>query len=304
MQPLLAGLEAGGTKMVAAIGTSPADLKARTVIPTAEPAGTIAALIRWFTSAAVVHGPVSALGIASFGPVELRPGHPGWGRITTTTKPGWSGTDVAGPLGEALGVPVGFDSDVNGAALGEWRWGAARGLATFVYLTVGTGIGGGGLVGGRLIHGLVHPEMGHMRLPRHPDDTFAGSCPYHGDCLEGLAAGPAIAARWCAPAHALGDLEDRAVELEAHYLAGALATITYVIAPERIVLGGGVSKLPGLLDAVRRRLVETLGGYPGLPDHGDEIEEFVVPPGLGDDSGVAGGLALAEQAMGEAHRAL
>ena len=216
--------------------------------------------------------------------------------MTTTPKPGWSGTDLVGPLGDALGVPVGFDTDVTGAALGEGRWGAARGLRSFVYVTVGTGIGGGAVVGGAPVHGLPHPEMGHVSVTRLPGDEFPGICPFHGDCLEGMACGPAMAARWGRPAEELtgADLA-RAVDIEAHYLAAGLRNIVYVLAPERIVLGGGVAGLPGLFPALRERLAAALAGYPGLAEHG--APGFVVPPGLGGAAGAAGALALAELAL-------
>jgi fructokinase len=192
-------------------------------------------------------------------------------------------------------VPVGFDTDVNGAALGEGRWGAARGLDSFVYVTVGTGIGGGAVVGGAPVHGLPHPEMGHVSVSRLPGDDFPGICPFHGDCLEGMACGPAIAARWGRPAEELrGDDLRRAVDVEAHYLAAGLRNVVYALAPERIVLGGGVAGLPGLLPSLRARLAGALAGYPGLPEHGGDA--FVVPPGLGGAAGAAGALALAEAA--------
>jgi fructokinase len=206
--------------------------------------------------------------------------------------------DVAGPLRAALGVPVGLDTDVNGAALGEGRWGAARGLDTFVYVTVGTGIGGGAVVGGRPAHGLVHAEMGHVGVRRQPGDTYPGHCPFHGDCLEGMASGRALAVRWGRPAQELtGEDLRRAVEWEAAYLADGLRTIVYTLAPRRIVVGGGVAGLPGLLQRVRTGLVAQLAGYPGLPDHA--APDFVVPPALGGRSGVAGALVLARQAAGE-----
>jgi fructokinase len=203
---------------------------------------------------------------------------------------------VIGPLAGALDVPIGFDTDVNGAALGEGRWGAAAGLDQFVYLTVGTGIGGGAIVGGRPVHGLVHPEIGHVPVPRRPDDGYPGGCPFHRDCLEGMASGPAIGARWGRPASDLGDLTERAVALEAAYLAAGVRTIVYTLAPRRVVIGGGVSELPGLFPAIHERLADELAGYPGLPEHGDP--GFVVKAGLGGMAGPAGALVLAEQALG------
>ena len=292
---MLGGIEAGGTKFVCVIGVSPDRIVRETRFPTRDPGATIADAVAFFRDAARDGHPIDALGVASFGPVELRPGHPRYGFVTTTPKPGWSGADLVGPLRGALGVPVGFDTDVNGAALGEGRWGAARGLRSFVYVTVGTGIGGGAVVGGAPVHGLPHPEMGHVSVARLPGDDFPGICPFHGDCLEGMACGPAIAARWGRPAEDLrGDDLRRAVDIEAHYLAAGLRNVIYALAPERIVLGGGVAGLPGLLPALRARLAEALAGYPGLPEHG--ADGFVVPPGLGGGAGAAGALALAEAA--------
>lgn len=285
-------LEAGGTKFVCAVGTDPSDLTDEVRFPTGEPAATLERTIEYFAQA----GPLDAIGIASFGPVELRRSHPHYGWITTTPKPGWSGTDVAGPVAQAIGVPVGFDTDVNGAALGEGRWGAARGHESFVYLTVGTGIGGGAVVGGEVAHGLVHAEMGHLSVRRMPGDTFGGACPFHGDCFEGMAAGPSVAARWGRSAAELEGADlDTAVEIEAFYLAEGLRNIVYALAPERIIVGGGVSKMPGIFPKVREALRRSLAGYPGLPEHDDA--SFVVPPGLGDDAGIAGALVLAENAL-------
>lgn len=292
MSAPLGALEAGGTKFVCAAGTGPDDLAATARIPTSTPDETIGAVIAFFDD-----HPVRSLGVASFGPVELRRGHADYGHITATPKPGWPGTDLIGRLRDALGVPIGFDTDVNGAALAEGRWGAAAGCDSFVYLTVGTGVGGGAVVGGRLAHGLVHPEMGHLYVGRLPGDDFAGACPYHGDCLEGMAAGPALEARWGAPAEQLsGAILARAVRLEAEYLAAGLRNIVYTVAPERIVLGGGVSQLPGLLAALRGALADELAGYPGLPEHADA--SFVTPSSL-PAAGLAGALLLAEDALRE-----
>ena len=193
------GIETGGSKWACAVGTGPEDVRATATFPTGTPAETIAQAVDFFQNG----NEVAAIGIGSFGPVDVRAGSATWGHVTTTPKPGWANIDLAGAIGRALGVPVAFDTDVNAAALGEHRWGAAQGIDTFVYITVGTGIGGGGMAGGRLLHGLVHPEFGHMRIPRDPDDGFAGACPYHGDCWEGLASGRAIGERWGAPAHTL-----------------------------------------------------------------------------------------------------
>jgi fructokinase len=240
-------------------------------------------------------GSLAAVGFASFGPLELRRCHPRYGFITTSPKPGWSNVDIVGPIQSALGVPVGFDTDVNGAALAEGRWGAARDLHTFVYMTVGTGVGAGAVVEGRVLHGLGHPEMGHLGVPRQPGDDFAGDCPFHGDCLEGMAGGTAIEARWGRPAEQLdGDELRAAVRLEAAYLAAGLRSVVYLIAPQRIVIGGSVAGLPELFPLVRAGLAEELAGYPGLPEHA--ADDFIVPAALGSLAGPAGALVLADRA--------
>lgn len=289
---LFGAIEAGGTKFVCAVGSSPTDIRAETRFATAAPEQTMAKAIGFFTEWIARNGPLVGVGVASFGPVELRLDHPAYGHITTTPKPHWSGADVVGPLRSALAVPVGFDTDVNGAALGEGRWGAASGLHTFVYLTVGTGIGGGAVVNGEVAHGLVHAEMGHVSVRRLDGDDFPGVCPFHGDCLEGMAAGPALAARLGQPAETLsGSALEEAVAVEAHYLAEGVRNIVYALAPQRVIVGGGTSAMPGLLPELRRRLVAALAGYPGLPEHA--AADFVVPPGLGDAAGIAGAFVLA-----------
>src|SRR5215216_2447974 len=222
---VLGGIEAGGSKWECAVGTGPDDLRALETIPTTTPVETIDRVASFFERA----GPVASIGIGSFGPVDADPDSPTWGYITTTPKPGWANTDVAQEVRRRLSVPVAFDTDVNAAALGEWRWGAAQGLDTFCYITVGTGIGGGGMARGRLLHGLVHPEFGHVRIPHDRDaDPFEGVCPYHGDCLEGLASAVAIERRWGRPAHEL-DGDARVWELEALYLALGLVSVICVL---------------------------------------------------------------------------
>src|SRR5258707_2415663 len=287
------GIEAGGTKWVCAIADDPRRPLKTDTFPTTEPAEAVSRATRFFTET----GPVDALGVGAFGPVDIRPGSPTWGTITTTPKPGWADTDLVSPLRSGLGVPIGLDRDVNAAALGEWRWGGATGLDTFFYITVGTGIGGGAIVNGRILHGLLHPELGHMRIPhdRHRD-PFDGTCPYHGDCLEGLASGEAIRRRW---GHAGQQLHDDAVSaLEAEYLALALVNLACTVSPQRIVIGGGVAKQPALLPQVRRRLRELLAGYLRVPELTEPgaTERYVVTPGLGDQAGVIGALELARDA--------
>lgn len=295
MSDTFGAVEAGGTKFVCAVGTAPDDIREERRFPTTEPEETLAETIAFFEQWTQRNGPIGAVGVASFGPVELRRGHAAYGHITTTPKPGWSDTDVVGPLAGALSVPIGFNTDVNGAALGEGRWGAAAGMRTFVYLTVGTGIGGGAVVNGNVAEGLVHAEMGHVSVRRFEGDDFPGICPFHGDCFEGMAAGPAVAARWGRPAQDLeGPSRDRGVSVEAHYLAEGVRNIVYAIAPERVIIGGGIAAMPGLFPEIRRKLAAALNGYPGLPEH--ESDGFVVPPGLGNLAGIAGALVLAEAA--------
>ncbi|HEX6384429.1 MAG TPA: ROK family protein, partial [Anaerolineae bacterium] len=246
MVDLVGGIEAGGTKFVCAVGTGPDDIRAEMRFATTKPDETISQAIDFFRRQQAEHGALAAVGIASFGPVDPDPDSPTFGTITSTPKPGWARTNLAGKVRQALAVRVGFDTDVNGAALGEWRWGAAQSLKNFVYLTIGTGIGGGGMVNGRLMHGLVHPEMGHMRIPHDWDtDPYQGRCPFHSDCLEGLASGPAIGERWGEPARDLPD-DHPAWDLEVHYLALALQNLICTLSPQRIIIGGGVMEQPQL----------------------------------------------------------
>ncbi len=285
------GVEGGGTKFVCLVGTSPDDIRAETRIPTASADETLTTVVGFFADR-----DVDAVGVAHFGPLDLDPTSPTYGHVISSPKPGWSGADVVGTLGEALGVPVGLDTDVNGAALGESRWGVGQGLDPLLYVTIGTGIGGGAVINGATMHGLMHPEMGHIRIPRHADDDFAGNCGWHGDCLEGLAAGPAIAERWGRPAEDLGGDTEAAVTIEAYYLGAAMATYTLVLSPQRIVLGGGVMGLPGLLEATTAAMVEQLGGYLGSAPV--DADDYLVAPGLGSRSGVLGALVLAEGVLG------
>ncbi len=295
MQPLFGAIEAGGTKFVCAVGTGPAELRAEVRFPTTTPEETLGRAIAFFQQQEATHGALTAVGVAAFGPLDPDPASPTFGRITSTPKPGWQNADFVGTLRAALGRPVAFDTDVNGAALGEWRWGAAQGLDTSIYLTIGTGIGGGGMVGGKLMHGLVHPEMGHMLLPRDSEqDPYPGHCPYHGDCWEGLAAGPALADRWGQPAETL-PAEHPAWELEAHYIALALHNLICVLSPQRIILGGGVMNQPQLVEMVRDRVRDSLRGYVQHPAVLGGMEQYIVRPALGGRAGVLGAIALAER---------
>jgi fructokinase len=284
-------IELGGSKVVCAVGRGAGELGAETVMPTSTPARTLADAIAFFRA----QGALGAIGIAAFGPLDLDPRSPTFGSITETPKPGWSWTDLVSPFRRSLDVPVAIDTDVNGAALAEHRWGAGRGTAALVYVTVGTGIGGGGLIDGRPMQRLAHPEMGHMRVPHDRSaDPFAGLCPFHGDCLEGLASGPAIAARWSAPAESLPP-DHPAWPLEARYLALGLVNVIAVLSPERVVVGGGVMRRSCLLPLLRAEVTTLLGGYAPSAAIGD-IDRYIVPPSLGARSGVLGALALARDA--------
>ncbi len=285
-------IEAGGTKFVCAVGTGPADLRARTEFPTTLPQETIARAVGWLKEQGQ-HAPLAAVGIGSFGPIDVNTASPWYGFITTTPKAGWRNTDLVGPIRRALGVRVAFDTDVNAAALGEQTWGAAKGLSTFVYITVGTGIGGGGLVEGRLMHGALHPEMGHMRIAHDwRADPFPGLCPFHGDCWEGLASGPAIAARWGRQPEELPP-DHPAWPLEARYLALGVANLVCALSPQRIILGGGVMRQAGLLPLIRQMTLELLNGYIQVEAIVQHIDQYIVPPRLGDNAGVLGAMALA-----------
>ncbi|HEX7852694.1 MAG TPA: ROK family protein [Sphingobium sp.] len=285
-------LEAGGTKFVVGLVTDAGEIVASVRIPTTLPDETLGAAIDWLQAAAGDHGPLSALGIATFGPAGIDRARRDWGFITSTPKPGWRQTDMAGPLGQAFGLPVGFDTDVNGAALAESRWGAGRGERMLAYLTLGTGIGGGIVVDGHSLHGRTHSEMGHIAVRRDSaDGGFAGICPFHGDCLEGLASGPAIMARW---GRALSDLpsDHPGHGIIAGYVAQLCIALEAMVSPDRIIIGGGVAQTPGLLDRVRQRAdIRSAGYFPGFD------AARIVAPGLGSHSGLLGALALAQDAL-------
>lgn len=293
MTKLLAGVEAGGTKFVCAVGTDDGEIRAQCRFPTTSPDETLHQAICFFRDQQAAFGPVAALGIAAFGPLDLRPDSASYGHITSTPKPGWADTDLLGRLGRVTSGPVVIDTDVNAAALAEWRWGAAKGLDSVVYMTIGTGIGGGALLDGRPVHGLVHPEMGHILVPHDRDaDPFPGWCPFHGDCLEGLAAGPAIEKRWQVRAEDLPH-DHPAWELEAHYLALGLTTIICTLSPQRILLGGGVMQQTQLLPMIRAKVVSLLNGYVQAEAITRGIDDYIMPPKLGGRTGIMGALALA-----------
>jgi fructokinase len=293
LMPLFGGMECGGTKFVCATGDESGQLLERTEFPVTGPAETLARALAFFQGQLKA---LTSIGIGSFGPVDLDPASPKFGYITSTPKGGWRDTDVAGAVRRSMGLPVAFDTDVNAAALGEARWGAAQGLDTFLYLTIGTGLGGGGMANGRLLHGLVHPEMGHIRVPHDLSaDPFPGACPFHGDCLEGLVAGPALEARWGQRGETLPP-EHPAWDLEAHYIALGLATWICTLSPLRIILGGGVMRQAHLFPRIRGKVQALLNGYIQAPEILDRIDEYIVPPVLGCDAGVLGAIALAATA--------
>ncbi len=288
------GIEAGGAHFVCAIGSGPDRLDAETSFSTTTPEETLARAVDFFRKSG--GSGLAAVGIGSFGALDLAPSSPTYGRVTSTPKPGWEGTDLAGTVAGALGVPVAIDTDVNASALAEHLWGSADGLDDFVYVTVGTGIGGGAMAGGRLVHGLVHPEMGHMRVPHDMDaDRFDGVCPYHGDCLEGLASGPAVHRRWGRRPEDLPD-DHPAWELEAGYLATGVVNLVCALSPRRVVMGGGVMERPPLLPLIRTGVRELLVGYVRAPEVLDGIDGYIVAPALGARVGVLGAIALAMQA--------
>jgi fructokinase len=263
-------------------------------IPTTSPEKTMAGALNFLRERS--EGKLQAIGIGSFGPVDLSPSSATFGHVTSTPKLGWQNFNFVGAVRAAFDVPIGFDTDVNAAALGEARWGAAQSLSDFIYLTVGTGIGGGVIVNGQLLHGLVHPELGHIRIPHDSvRDPYRGCCPFHSDCLEGLACGPAMEERWGVPASTLSS-DHPAWALEAHYLALALANWVCALSPKRIVLGGGVMQQPWLFPLIRTELVRLLNGYVRSRELTETLDHYVVPAMLGTRAGIAGALVLAEQA--------
>lgn len=292
-ESIYGAVEAGGTKFVCLVGAGPERVLAQERIETESPDVTLPKVLDFFIRQAKEHGTLAGFGIGSFGPVDPHLDSPNFGCITTTPKPGWANVNLVAPLVEQFGVPVAFDTDVNAAAVGEHRWGAAQGLHTFLYITIGTGIGGGGMVEGKLMHGLVHPEMGHLRLPRSGvNDPFPGNCPYHGDCWEGLAAGPALEARWGQPAEELPEGHP-AWDLEVEYVALALHNLICTLSPQRIVLGGGVMEQQWLLAPIRARVLGLLADYVQAQEITSRIDEYIVSPGLGSRAGALGALALA-----------
>jgi fructokinase len=280
-------IELGGSKATAVVGNEPADLSKAIKVATTTPEETLSGLLEVFEGANL-----AGVGIASFGPIDLDTRSSSYGHITSTPKPGWSWTDVVGPIERATSSQVAIETDVNAAAMAEARWGSAIGFEQVAYVTIGTGIGGGLSLGGLPIHGSPHPEMGHTVVRVHPEDTFEGVCPFHGICVEGMASGPAIESRFGANPENLSESTLTEVrDLVAFYVAQGLRNLIYVAAPDRIVVGGGLSHIEGLLEALRNQVADELAGYPGIPVL--DFDEYLVPPGLGDHSGLAGALVMA-----------
>lgn len=287
----LGAIEAGGTKFVCGIGNEHGEITDRVSFPTTTPEETMGNVVRFFKEHAI-----EALGVGSFGPLDLNKSSATYGSVTSTPKPHWSGYSILGELKRHFDVPTGFDTDVNAAALGEAEWGASKGLTNSVYVTVGTGIGAGALVEGKLLHGLLHPEMGHIPVRRQPGDTYEGKCPYHKDCLEGMAAGPAIEQRWGRKGIELAD-DERVWTLEAAYLAQAVAYFVYILSPQRVILGGGVMKQLQLFPLIRQEVQRVLNGYVQKSELTEHIDAYIVPPALGDNAGLSGALVLAKQEL-------
>jgi fructokinase len=287
-EQMFGGIEAGGTKFILGIGQGPGRIVARTSIPTTTPDETLSSAIAWFAD----QPRIDAIGIASFGPLNLDRADASYGSIASTTKPGWSGVPLLNMVRDALGVTCAINTDVNGAALAEYKWGAAQRCDVAVYVTIGTGIGGGMVVGGQSVIGNGHPEMGHFRLARHADDAdFTGICPFHTDCAEGLASGPAIIARWGASLSKLAP-DHPAHMIIAYYLGQLCVALQAIAAPNRIILGGGVGKSPGLIENVRAAATVQGGDYFAV-----NFADIIVAPGLGENSGLLGAFELAERAL-------
>jgi len=293
---LIGAIEAGGTKFVLALARDDGTVLAETRIATRTPAECFPEVAAFFRQAAAAHGPIAAFGVASFGPIDIDPASPDYGRITTTPKPGWAGARFADVLGD-FGVPIVVDTDVNGAALGEWARGAGQGCATLAYTTIGTGIGSGVVHHGRPLAGFSHYESGHIPIARDPArDSYPGHCPFHGDCLEGLASGPAIEARWGTSLSKLASPADK-IELIADYLGQLATNLVLLHMPDRLVFGGGVMKTPGLVEALRRATERRLAGYVRAPQLDPGLHRYIVTPALGDEAGITGAVLLGRQAL-------
>ena len=295
--PLWGGVEAGGTKFICGVGTKPDDIRAEIRIPTTTPQETICQVIDFFHQQEKLEGTLEGIGIGSFGPLDPNPNSPTFGYLKHTPKHNWVDFDFVGAIKREFNIPIGFDTDVNAAVLGEYRWGNAQELDTFIYITVGTGIGGGGMVNGKLMHGLLHPEMGHIFIPHDlTEDPFTGCCPFHNDCLEGLASGLAIEKRWGKKATSLPP-EHPAWFLEANYLALGLVNFILILSPQKIIMGGGVMNQKQLFPLIRSQVQKHLSSYLKVPKILNEIENYILPAKLGNKAGLMGAFALAEQAV-------
>jgi fructokinase len=283
---LIGAVEAGGTKFVCGVGNESGHIIDRISFPTEQPEKTLAQVIEYFKGKQV-----EAIGIGSFGPINIDRSSPRYGYVTTTPKKGWSNYPVLPELKKVFDIPFGWDTDVNAAALGEATWGAAKGLDSCLYYTIGTGVGVGVYAEGKLVHGLVHPEGGHVLTRRHPDDSYEGICPYHGDCLEGMAAGPAIEARWKVKGNELSE-DHPAWDMEAFYIGQAVAGAILLLSPQKVILGGGVMHQRQLFPLIREQVRNILKGYVSAAELADKIDGYIVPPGLEDNAGLSGAIAL------------
>jgi fructokinase len=294
---LIGAIEAGGTKFVLALARADGTVLAETRIATRTPAECFPDIAAFFDRASAAHGNIAAFGVASFGPIDIDPASPAYGTFTTTPKPGWAGARFQDVLGQ-FGAPIVVDTDVGGAALGEWEQGAGQGCRTLAYTTVGTGIGCGVLQDGQSLMGFSHFEGGHIPVAHdRAIDAYPGGCPFHGDCLEGMAAGPAIKGRWGQSLSELGSPQDK-VELIADYVAQLAVSLVLLHMPDRLVFGGGVMKTPGLIPALRKATEARLAGYIKAPQLDPGLERYIVPPGLGDEAGITGAIALGRKALG------
>ncbi|MGB5849409.1 MAG: ROK family protein [Ignavibacteriaceae bacterium] len=291
---LYGGIEAGGTKFVCAIGSSPEDLQNEVRFETTSPKETINRTLEYFKEQNLKEKLLS-IGIGAFGPVELNRDSSNYGFITSTPKPGWNNINIYGLIKEELKIPVGFNTDVNAAALGEYEWGAGQGLNNFIYLTIGTGIGGGAIINGRLLHGLQHPEMGHIFIPQDTKaDPYEGNCPFHKNCFEGLASGPAMKNRWGKSPEDLNK-NHKAWDLEVQYISLALTNYICTFSPERIIIGGGIMEQKNLLPLIHSSVKKMLNNYIHMEEFTDNIEKYIVLPSLGKKAGILGALVLAKK---------
>jgi fructokinase len=284
---LLGALEAGGTKMVMAVGNENGEILMQSTIPTETPAITVERIVQYFKDKKI-----SALGIGSFGPIDINRSSPTYGYITSTPKLAWVNYDLAGTIHRSLHIPIGFDTDVNASVLGEATWGCIKGLSSGIYITIGTGIGVGVYMNGKLLHGMLHPEAGHILLTRHQGDSFEGTCPYHPNCFEGLASGPSIEKRWNRKAIDLKDCNE-VWELEAFYIAQGIVNYILTYSPHKVVLGGGVMHQKQLFPLIRDKVEKLLNGYINLPQLSN-LEHYIVPSALNDNQGIMGCLQLAK----------